>query len=64
MSAAVLRFEVGSLQCVVDFFFVVFGDVEDEWPQASVVVHAVLFPDVGSADGYNDACAGFADFDG
>jgi hypothetical protein len=62
--AGVVGVEVCCFQRVVDVFFVVFGYVEDEWPEPRVVVVAVLFPCGCSADGDYDAFAGFADFYG
>lgn len=64
MVAAVLHVEVCFFYAVVDGVFVFFCDVENEGAKAGVVVVAVLFPHCCASDGYDDACLGFADFDG
>ncbi len=56
--------EVGAFQCVVDFVFVFFCDVEYEGPKACVAVVPLSFPDGCASDGDYDACACFADFYG
>ncbi len=55
--------EVCLLERRVDFSFVLFSYVEYEWPQASVTVVIVLPPDSCAADGDQQTCGGFANFD-
>ena len=62
--AGVMSVEIGSFQCVIDFVFVFFCDVEYEWPEACVMVLSVLFPGGCASDGNNYTCACFGDFYG
>ena len=64
MTAAITGAKISPLKCIVDLVFVFFCNVEYEWPEASVLVGAVLAPCDCSSNGNYHAGACFADFYG
>ena len=55
--------EVCFFEVVVDCVFVFLGYVEDEGSQSRVAIVVILSGDCSSADGNDQACCCFSDFD-
>jgi hypothetical protein len=62
--AVVVCVESGFFKGVVDFAFIFFGDVKNEWSEAGIAVFAVLFPGGCASDSDYYASTCFADFYG